>query len=275
MKQFPGPYSMIPFNDLLATFFGAFTSPQQAADFITLSQLYQQSLKNTQYIILDMKASDDFSEMFLNSVKAAHSLENMARLGFIHLQAVQKVLRMPDMKRYLQTKFVRECWEIYCPQFREASSALVKSKFLLSSGAEQEKVDEMFGEIQPLVDEIEQQRREVLAYLKTEIEVRNWEKEGKKGRRPKILQANKISTQENTLAYLANNIPTSFNDKDEEESTKRQAERVRSAAEKRGVKFLVIPHDKRLGGWDNCPDSERREALFNLGRKLTLDLRLE
>ncbi len=271
MEQFPGPYGIIPFNDLLSTFYGAFTSPQEAADFVTLSELYHDSVGKSDFIILDMKASDDFAEMFSNSVKAAYSLENMAGLGFLHLGAVSEILRMPDLRRYLETDFVRKFSEIHAPRFREAAKALVDSNFILVCGPESEKVDEMLNDIQPLVNDIEFQRKDVIASLKTQERIKEWRKSGKKGRRPGRISPGTISGKENSLCYVVNNLMTS-SDQDEMESQERQVEIVRKAADKRGISVLCFPHDKRLGAWDQCPDDQRRTALKEVGNKLVLDL---
>jgi len=277
MKQFPGAFGVVPFTDLWGTFFGGFTSPQQAIDFITLSNLYIKNADKADYFVLDMKASDDFSEMFFNAAKSANSLERMHSFGFASLWGVRNVLRMPDIERYLKTSFVKEHAPKYIKQMRQTALALTNAKFILVSGREQEKVNEFLEDLQPLVDEIEKERRQVTAYLQSEMLVREWEsapgRRGK-GKKPKRIPFSKIPKQENTLAYVVNDLQKNLLDNDEAESQKRQIKRVKQAATKKGVEFIEVWHDKNLGAWDECPDNQRKQALLKEGNKIVSKLNL-
>ena len=269
MGQFLGQYGFLAFNTMFADFFGVFASTQQAADFITLSKYYHQALEQrAQFIVLDMKASDDFADMYLSSVKAAHSLENMNGFGFLNLELIQRALKMPDIRRFLETKYVKQDAKKYSAEMRESALALTKTGFCLVCGNEAEKVDEMLGELQPLVDRLEDQRREVIAYIRTEMRIRDWKKKGRQGKRPSRVYPEEVKERKNTQGYIINNVYPHLVDPDEYESQQRQIERVRVAANDRVTSFNSVYHDKRLGGWDFCPDKDRKKALNTLGYEL-------
>ena len=110
-------------------------------------------------------------------------------------------------------------------------------------------------------------RKEVDARIRTGIEVRRWEKGGKRGRRPGQFSPENINGRLNTIGYVINNLQYGL-DTDESQSQERQVEKIRIAANQRPAGFYEVYHDKVLGGWDKCPDVKRQEALRKLGKKL-------
>jgi len=274
LDQFPESYGFLAFNDMFPNLFGVFASTQQAADFFTLSNLYHEAVKKGQdFLVLDMKASDDFANMYLNASKAARVIENFSKIGKAKMFAISRLANMPDMERFLNSSYIDNA-SYHADRSRISAEALSHSNFVLACGRESEKVDEMRDDLIPLVDRIEYQRRAVLADLETQRKVGAWEAGGKKGRRPKRVLADDFDSRNNVSAFVSNNLFPSLSDDDERCSQKRQVEKVAEIARERDSPHVVVYHNKKLGDWDICPDKTRRNALLGLGNVLIRKLGL-
>ena len=149
IKQFKGIYGIGAYNDMMSTFFGVNSNPDQALDFAILSDIILNA-KNTgiEKIFLDLEPTRGTSRLIKNSEQTARALKNMSKYGLPILTMIG--FKYPDIQRFLKGDYIKNA-DINGKIMMETVQTILDSKFILVCGPEVSKVDEMLYDTQKVV----------------------------------------------------------------------------------------------------------------------------
>jgi hypothetical protein len=227
LAQFQGEYGIGAYQDMMSTFFGVNSNPDQSLEFVMLSQLILGAKsQGIEKIVLDLEPTKGTARLLNNVKNAAQTLRNMSEYGFVTLKMISA--KFPDVTRFLESEYIQNA-ELYGNRMMEVARRIAGARCVLVCGPEAAKVDEMF----------EDTEQTILSF------------KGKIG------------------GYVVNDIrPYSGA---EEESQKRQIERVEREGVSKVIPVIMVNHNPEIC-MDNTKDSERRKVLSGIGRDLTLKL---
>ncbi|MFH1649031.1 MAG: ArsA-related P-loop ATPase [Candidatus Woesearchaeota archaeon] len=141
LSQFSGDYGLIPFCDMVTSFFGAPTDVASVSRFASLIDVYHKAKGDgTRDIVIDVEPTAGL-ERLLSSVGAiTRSIENLRDTNKLVMMAINA--GWPDISAYLKSEYIRHA-EVYAERLREITRALTSARYHIVTIPESSPVDEM------------------------------------------------------------------------------------------------------------------------------------
>ena len=139
--QFPGDYGLIPFCDMITTFFGAPTDIHSVAKIASLIDVYHQALElNFPHIVVDVEPTGGIERLLSATKIITRSLCNLRDTGWVTLQGLKA--KWPDIATYLQGDYIKSAGT-YALRLEKTTRALQQAKYFLVCIPETSPVDQM------------------------------------------------------------------------------------------------------------------------------------
>lgn len=141
LGQFKEDDGLLPFCDMIVSFFGGPIDTSLVSKFTSLIKTYHQLEKrNTQNIILDVEPTGGLTNL-LNSAEAiSGGLERLQNRGIIALTAIGT--RWPDIKAYLKGDFIKNA-DKYVQRIINTANALKDATYFIACNPEKTPVTQM------------------------------------------------------------------------------------------------------------------------------------
>lgn len=129
LVQFPGHQGIVPFADMIMTFFGAPTDPSGLQKFVRLVELVTYARKNQfARLIIDVEPTAGFQTMIRNAQSLTRSIVNLSQANKVKLATLG--VKWPDIKAFLTSPYMKDAAH-YAAEIRAAVGVLGQANFLL------------------------------------------------------------------------------------------------------------------------------------------------
>jgi anion-transporting ArsA/GET3 family ATPase len=144
LSQFKGDYGLIPFCDMVTTFFGAPTDIISVSRYASLIDLYHKSKElGIDNLVIDVEPTAGLHRMLDSNDSIVRSLTNLKNPPLIaRLSRAPMFLQWPDIGSYVHGDFVQNA-KVYTQRLMETSENLKNAGFFVVCIPESSPVDEM------------------------------------------------------------------------------------------------------------------------------------
>jgi len=141
LAQFVGDYGLIPFCDMVTTFFGVPTDIPTVSKFLALTVLCHDALdKRIRSLVLDIEPTAGLQRLLNNTEVIARSLCNLSEIGFWTLEVLGA--KWPDIAVFLKSGYIHDV-ELYMDRAQEMVKLLKSARYILVSVPENSPVAQM------------------------------------------------------------------------------------------------------------------------------------
>jgi len=141
LQQFPGDSGLVPFHDMVTSFFGALTDIKSVGKITALMPML---LDDNTYrsVVIDVAPTEGL-ERFLDAGHAiSRSLQNLQRLGSFEIMMIG--MRWPDIAAYLKGEYVGR-GNYFAPRLEKVALLLKSASYYLVTTPEPDPIDEMWN----------------------------------------------------------------------------------------------------------------------------------
>jgi anion-transporting ArsA/GET3 family ATPase len=144
LAQFPGDFGLLPFCDMVTSFYGAPTDIDTVSKFSSLVGAYHDAKeRGVEHLVVDVEPTGGLLRMMDSVEVATRSLLNLARpKGMAKLTRPLVMKEMPDVKAFVNGPYMSNVGH-YLNRVAEAAVMLINSQFNTVTLPESSPVDEM------------------------------------------------------------------------------------------------------------------------------------
>jgi len=170
LSQFKADYGIVPFCDMITSFFGAPTDITSVSCFASLIDVYHKAKRQKiDNIVIDVEPTAGLERLLNSTESITKSMKNLQKIGLIALTAVGTV--WPDIKTYLKGDYIKNA-EIYAKRLNDTAKALENANYFLVCNPEKSPVDEM----QEVKGIISNYNGKIIGYIINNIRGESYEK---------------------------------------------------------------------------------------------------
>ncbi len=141
MQQFTGDYGLVPFCDMVTSFFGVPTDTSSVSRFASLTEAYYTAKEtDIEYMIVDVEPTAGLERLLGSAEQIASSIKNLNQFGVMRLTALGAF--WPDIRAYLQSSYIKDA-NRFSARLTDTSDAMKTADYFIVSIPESSPVEEM------------------------------------------------------------------------------------------------------------------------------------
>ena len=149
LAQFTGDYGLLPFMDMITSFFGAPTDISSTSKFLSLIHLYHEAEeKGIGSIVVDVEPTAGLERLLNGTEVVTRSLRNLQSSGWMTIKTIGA--KWPDIAEFIKSDYVKNA-DVYTRRMVDTSNVIRSARYVVVTIPESSPVAQM-SEVQNLIE---------------------------------------------------------------------------------------------------------------------------